>query len=103
MSGESRQGRSGDRGRSRPRKGRRSRKRLMGGCGPRCVGRQSTPISYKQVEFLGQYLSKHAKIKPRRQTGNCAKHQRQLARAIKRARYMALLPFSSAHRFTSRG
>ncbi|MCS7233019.1 MAG: 30S ribosomal protein S18 [Synergistetes bacterium] len=50
-------------------------------------------IDYKEVDRLRRYLSDRGKILPRRITGNCAKHQRQLTRAIKRARIMALLPF----------
>ena len=51
-------------------------------------------IDYKQVEVLRRYVTEEGKIRPRRQTGACAKHQRELARAIKRARHLALLPFS---------
>ncbi len=51
-------------------------------------------IDWKQIEVLRRYVSDEGKIRPRRQTGVCAKHQRELARAIKRARHMALLPFS---------
>jgi small subunit ribosomal protein S18 len=65
------------------------------------VGRQGTEISYKQVKFLEGYITPHGKIRPRRQTSSCAKHQRALARAIKRARHMALLPFAPSHDFTS--
>ena len=50
-------------------------------------------ISYRNVELLEQYLTDRAKILPRRITGVCAKHQRMLKRAIKRARILALLPF----------
>ncbi len=50
-------------------------------------------IDYKRVDVLRRYIDDDAKIKSRRQTGTCAKHQRQLARAIKRARHLALLPF----------
>jgi small subunit ribosomal protein S18 len=50
-------------------------------------------IDYKNVEQLRGFLSDRAKILARRQTGTCAKHQRALTRAIKRAREMALLPF----------
>jgi small subunit ribosomal protein S18 len=46
------------------------------------------------VEKLRKYISERGKIVPRRVTGNCAKHQRLLTEAIKRARYMALLPYS---------
>jgi small subunit ribosomal protein S18 len=59
-------------------------------------------ISYKQVDRLEQYVTDRGKIRPRRQTGACAKHQRVIARAVKRARYMALLPFTAGHVFTSR-
>jgi small subunit ribosomal protein S18 len=50
-------------------------------------------IDYKDVAKLSRFISEKGKILPRRSTGLCAKHQRQLARAIKRARIMALLPF----------
>ncbi len=50
-------------------------------------------IDYKQVDLLRRYITEEGKIRPRRQTGTCAKHQRMLARAIKRARHLALLPF----------
>jgi small subunit ribosomal protein S18 len=50
-------------------------------------------IDYKQYEVLQRYLTEHGRIRPRRQTGTCAKHQRSLARAVKRARHLALLPF----------
>jgi len=51
-------------------------------------------IDFKEVGRLRRFLSERAKILPRRITGNCARHQRQLTRAIKRARIMALLPFT---------
>jgi small subunit ribosomal protein S18 len=51
-------------------------------------------IDYKNVELLQRFITDGAKIRPRRQTGTCAKHQRELARAIKRARHIALLPFT---------
>lgn len=50
-------------------------------------------IDYKSVSKLQRFLDSKGKILPRRQTGNCARHQRQLAVAIKRARIMGLLPF----------
>jgi len=50
-------------------------------------------VDYKDVGRLRRYLSERGKILPRRVTGNCARHQRQLTRAIKRARILALLPF----------
>ena len=52
------------------------------------------PLDYKHPEVLRQFLSERAKIIPRRITGNCARHQRQLTREIKRARNVALLPFT---------
>ncbi|WP_040196150.1 30S ribosomal protein S18 [Candidatus Soleaferrea massiliensis] len=52
-------------------------------------------INYKDVPKLRRYLSERAKIVPRRVTGTCARHQRQLTVAIKRARHLALLPYIS--------
>jgi small subunit ribosomal protein S18 len=57
-----------------------------------CTDRNAV-IDYKLVEVLRRYVSEDGKIRPRRQTGACAKHQRELARAIKRSRHLALLPF----------
>ncbi len=53
-------------------------------------------IDYKSVDLLRRYVTEEGKIRPRRQTGTCAKHQRELAAAIKRARHIALLPFVPA-------
>jgi small subunit ribosomal protein S18 len=50
-------------------------------------------IDYKETDLLRRYVTERGKIRPRRQTGVCAKHQRGLARAVKRARHLALLPF----------
>jgi small subunit ribosomal protein S18 len=50
-------------------------------------------IDYKDVELLKRFISPSGKITPRRISGTCAKHQRQLAVAVKRARFMALLPY----------
>ncbi len=58
-----------------------------------CVEKQEK-VDYKDAEKLRKYVSERGKIVPRRVTGNCAKHQRLLTEAIKRARYMALLPYS---------
>jgi small subunit ribosomal protein S18 len=52
-------------------------------------------IDYKEVAKLRKYVSERGKILPRRISGNCAKHQRQLTVAIKRARHIALLPYTS--------
>ena len=54
---------------------------------------KTAKIDYKNAEMLRRYVSDRGKIRPRRQTGVCAKHQRRLSVAIKRARHMALLPF----------
>ena len=54
-----------------------------------------TEIDYKDIAKLRKFTSERAKILPRRVTGNCALHQRQLTVAIKRARQMALLPYIS--------
>ncbi len=51
-------------------------------------------IDYKEVKILKNYLTERGKIIPRRIYGNCAKHQRQMTEAIKRARQIALLPYS---------
>ena len=56
-----------------------------------------TEIDYKYLDTLKQYVSETGKIVPSRITGTKAKYQRQLATAVKRARYLALLPYSDAH------
>jgi len=50
-------------------------------------------INYKDERLLRRYVTDRGKIIPRRITGNCARHQRELTQAIKRARHLALLPF----------
>lgn len=50
-------------------------------------------FDYKDIDTLRRYLTESGKIKPRRQTGNCARCQRELGREIKRARHLALLPY----------
>lgn len=57
-----------------------------------CADKNVT-IDYKQVDMLRRYVTEDGKIRPRRQTGTCARHQRVLAREIKRARHLALLPY----------
>jgi len=52
-------------------------------------------IDYKDTAKLRRYISERAKILPRRMTGTCAKHQRELTIAIKRARHLALLPYTA--------
>ncbi|MCI0520961.1 MAG: 30S ribosomal protein S18 [Chloroflexi bacterium] len=54
----------------------------------------SVTIDYKNIDLLRRYVTEDGKIRPRRQTGACARHQREMARAIKRARHLALLHFT---------
>ena len=61
-----------------------------------CVEKVKT-IDYKDPMRLRRYLSDRARIEPRRKTGTCAKHQRWLATALKRARHLALLPYTPEH------
>ncbi len=56
-----------------------------------------TEIDYKDIDLLKQFVTETGKIIPSRVTGTSAKYQRQLAVAIKRARYLALLPYSDQH------
>jgi len=59
-----------------------------------CVDK-SDYVDFKRYDKLMRFITERGKILPRRISGNCAKHQRQLTSAIKRARIMALLPFTS--------
>ena len=59
-----------------------------------CVDKVES-IDYKDIAKLRKYMSERAKILPKRATGTCAKHQRMLTEAIKRARQVALLPYIS--------
>ncbi len=74
----------------RPIKARRAKKKVC----MFCVDKVES-IDYKDTAKLRRYVSERGKIVPRRISGNCAKHQRQLTEAIKRARQIALLPFVS--------
>lgn len=55
-------------------------------------------VDYKDISRLRRYISERGKIEPRRKLGTCARHQRSLTVAIKRARHVALLPFTTASR-----
>ena len=55
-------------------------------------------IDYKDINLLKNYIMENGKIVPSRITGTSAKYQRQLSSAIKRARYLALLPYCDAHK-----
>lgn len=52
-------------------------------------------VDYKDISFLKKYVSEKGKIRPRRVTGNCSQHQKKVAQAVKNAREMALLPYTS--------
>ncbi len=54
-------------------------------------------IDYKDIDSLRYYLTERGKIVPRRISGTCATHQRQIAEAIKNARQIALLPYTASH------
>lgn len=56
-----------------------------------------TEVDYKDIELLKAFISETGKIVPSRITGTKARYQRQLATAVKRARYLALLPYTDAH------
>ncbi len=56
-----------------------------------------TEIDYKDLNLLKSYVSESSKVVPSRITGTSAKYQRQLTQAIKRARYLALLPYTDGH------
>ncbi len=78
----------GDRGARRPR-GRKPRRKVCSFCVDKIEF-----IDYKDVGRIRRFTNERGKILPRRMTGNCAKHQRQLSEAVKRARAIALLPFT---------
>ena len=79
----------GDRAARRPR-GRRPRRKVC----QFCVDKVEL-IDYKEIARLRRYINERGKILPRRMSGTCAKHQRQLSVAIKRARAIALLPYTA--------
>jgi small subunit ribosomal protein S18 len=56
----------------------------------------SLGIDYKDVKLLSQFTTERGKIIPRRISGNCSKHQREITLAVKRARHIALLPYTSS-------
>ena len=69
--------------------GMRRRKKVCVFCG------KDSAIDYKDTNKLKRYVSEKGKILPRRITGNCAKHQRALTSAIKRARHVSLMPYTT--------
>ena len=72
-------------------RGRRMRRKVCAFC----ADKSANGIDYKEFGKLRRFVSERAKILPRRVTGTCARHQRELTTAIKRARYLALLPYTS--------
>ncbi|MDL2225777.1 30S ribosomal protein S18 [Eubacteriales bacterium OttesenSCG-928-M02] len=73
----------------RPRQGgRRPRRKVCAFCADKSI-----QIDYKDTTRLRRYISEKGKILPRRASGTCAKHQRELATAIKRSRHVALMPY----------
>lgn len=71
-------------------KGRKAKKKVCNFCVDNV-----NMVDYKEVGKLRRFVTERGKMLPRRITGNCARHQRQLTRAIKRARHVALLPFTA--------
>ena len=76
-----------------------ARPKKMGGFRRRrkvCVfcSEKAKPIDYKDVATIKKYISERGKILPRRITGNCAEHQRDITLAVKRARHIALMPYT---------
>ena len=71
-------------------RGRKSRRRVCSFCVDKVEH-----VDYKDTARLRRYISERGKIMPRRISGNCAKHQRQVTVAIKRSRHVALLPFTT--------
>jgi len=98
-----------ERGEGRSEGGQRPRRRFGGGGGGggrfgggprrgrgcRLCGAKVKDLDYKKPDELRGYLTERGKIKPRRKNACCAKHQRRIALAIKRARHLALLPFET--------
>lgn len=80
----------GRQGRRRPFRRRYTRPRKCQFC-----TEKAKMIDYKQIDLLKRFVNEQRKIRPRRETGTCSKHQRMLAKAIKRARHMAFLPFAA--------
>lgn len=86
--------RSSQRRRGRSSRGRRyqRRRKICTFCADK-----ANVIDYKQPDMLRRFITDRGKIKRPHKTGTCAKHQRRLAVAIKRARYLALLPYAPEH------
>jgi small subunit ribosomal protein S18 len=79
------------------RSGAAPRRRFSRRKGCRFCGDKTLKIDYKETRTLRYFVSERGKIVPRRISGNCAEHQRKVTEAIKRARNIALLPFTASH------
>lgn len=90
--GDRQRGGSGRYSRSRRDGGRRRRGKVCQFC-----MEEGRVIDYKDIGLLRHMISERGRILPRRRTGTCAKHQRVLSQAIKRARHIALLPYTAEH------
>ena len=75
------------------RRGRRPRRKVCHFCAHHQGAQNAGEIDYKDVELLKKYVSERGKILPRRLSGTCARHQRKVTIAVKRARYLALLAY----------
>ena len=91
MSDNSRDRRDRDSGRDRGGRGGGGRRRRRMGRNEYCP--KGKCFDYKDVNTLNKFVNEVGKIRPRRQTGNCARCQRELAREIKRARFLGLMPY----------
>ena len=69
---------------------RRPRRKICQGCVDHIEN-----VDYKDIAMLKKYVSESGKILPRRITGNCAKHQREITVAVKRARHLAMMPYAA--------
>lgn len=87
---------SGGEGGERPERGERGDRKFF--AKPKfcqfCADKTLT-IDYKKIDLLRKYVTEEGNLRPRRQTGACAKHQRLVAAAVKQARHVALLPFAN--------
>jgi small subunit ribosomal protein S18 len=82
---------------TRPARSGAPRRRFSRRKGCRFCGDKTLKIEYKEIRTLRYFISERGKIVPRRISGNCAEHQRKVTEAIKRARNIALLPFTASH------
>ena len=87
---------STERPRTRPAGGRRyvPRRKVCAFCADK-----TAVLDYKSVGRLRRFVGEHSKIEPRRKTGTCARHQRGISQAVKRARHLAMLPAAGQHEF----